>query len=107
MAIILASASPRRRELLKFITEDFTVRVSDVQEITDPDLSPEETVKALAVLKGEAVAEDFPEDTVISSDTIVVLDGKILGKPKNEEDAFSMLSSLSGRAHEVDRKSVV
>ena len=101
MAIILASASPRRRELLKFITEDFTVRVSDVQEITNPDLSPEETVKALAVLKGEAVAEDFPEDTVISADTIVVLDGKILGKPKNEEDAFSMLSSLSGRAHEV------
>ncbi len=101
MAIILASASPRRRELLKFITEDFTVRVSDAEEITDPALSPEETVKSLAVIKGEAVAAGFPEDTVISADTIVVLDGKILGKPKNEEDAFSMLSSLSGRTHEV------
>ncbi len=101
MAIILASASPRRRELLKFITEDFTVKVSDAQEVTDPALSAEETVKSLAVIKGEAVAEGFPADTVISADTIVVLDGKILGKPKNEEDAFRMLSSLSGRTHEV------
>ena len=101
MAIILASASPRRRELLKFITEDFTVRVSDAQEVTDPALPAEETVKSLAVIKGEAVAEGFPADTVISADTIVVLDGKILGKPKNEEAAFRMLSSLSGRTHEV------
>lgn len=101
MAIILASASPRRRELLKFITEAFTVKVSDAEEVTDPELSAEETVKSLAVIKGEAVAKDFPDDTVISADTIVVLDGKILGKPKNKEDAFSMLSSLSGRAHEV------
>ena len=101
MAIILASASPRRRELLKFITEDFTVKVSDAEEVTDPALSAEETVKSLAVIKGEVVAEGFPEDTVISADTIVVLDGKILGKPKDEEDAFRMLSSLSGRTHEV------
>ncbi len=101
MAIILASASPRRRELLKFITEDFTVKVSDAEEVTDPALSAEETVKSLAEIKGEAVAEGYPDDTVISADTIVVLDGKILGKPKNEADAFSMLSSLSGRTHEV------
>jgi len=101
MSVILASASPRRRELLKFITEDFTVKVSDVREVTDPDLSPEETVKSLAVIKGEAVAGNCPGDTVISADTVVVLDGKILGKPKNEEDAFSMLSSLSDRTHEV------
>ena len=101
MAIILASASPRRKELLKFITEDFTVRVSDAEEITDPDFTAEEAVKSLAVIKGEAVAKDFPDDTVISADTIVVLDGKILGKPADEEDAFRMLSSLSGRTHEV------
>ena len=101
MAIILASASPRRKELLKFITEDFTVRVSDAEEVIDPDLTAEETVKSLAVIKGEAVAKDFPEDTVISADTIVVLDGKILGKPADEEDAFRMLKSLSGRTHEV------
>lgn len=101
MAIILASASPRRRELLKFITEDFTVKVSDADETTGPALSPEETVKNLALIKGEAVAESCPSDTVISADTIVVLDGEILGKPKNSDDAFSMLSSLSGRTHEV------
>ncbi len=101
MAIILASASPRRRELLKFITEDFTVRISEVEEITDPTLSAEETVKELARIKGEAVARDFPSDTVISSDTIVVLDGNILGKPHSREEAFSMLSSLSGRRHTV------
>lgn len=101
MAVILASQSPRRKELMGFITEDFTVKVSDAEEVTDPSLSPEETVKALAVLKGEAVAESHPDDTVISADTIVVLDGKILGKPKNRDDAFRMLSSLSGKIHTV------
>lgn len=101
MAIILASASPRRKELLSFITENFTVRVSDADETTDPSLSAEETVRALAVVKGEAVAESFPSDTVISADTVVVLDGKILGKPHSREEAFSMLSALSGRSHTV------
>lgn len=101
MAVILASASPRRRELLKFITDDFTIKVSDAEEVTDPSLSAEETVKSLAVIKGEAVADGSPDDIVISADTVVVLDGKILGKPKNEDDAFSMLCALSGRTHEV------
>ena len=101
MAIILASASPRRKELLKFITEDFTVKVSDADETTDPALTPEETVISLACIKGETVASVCPGDTVISADTVVVLDGRILGKPENPEDAFSMLSSLSGRSHEV------
>lgn len=101
MAIILASASPRRKELLSFITPDFTVRVSDADETTDPALTAEETVKALALIKGEAVAADFPGDTVISADTVVVLDGKILGKPHSREEAYSMLSALSGRSHTV------
>ena len=101
MAVILASASPRRKELLGFIVPDFTVRVSDAEEITDPALSAEETVMALACIKGDAVASDFPEDTVISADTVVVLDGKILGKPKSRDEAYSMLSSLSGRSHTV------
>ena len=101
MSFILASASPRRKELLSLITEDFTVQVSDIEEKTDPSLSPEETVRELARQKGEAVFSHFPDDTVISADTVVVLDGKILGKPKNDEDAFSMLSSLSGRSHFV------
>lgn len=101
MAIILASASPRRKELLGFITEDFTVKVSDAEEITDPALSAEETVKSLAVIKGDAVAQLYPRDTVISADTVVVLDGKILGKPHSREEAYDMLSSLSGRGHTV------
>ncbi len=99
MAFILASASPRRYELLQLITEDFTVQVSQVEEETDPALSPEQTVKALAKLKGEAVAEKFPSETVIAADTVVVIDGNILGKPKNSEDAYSMLRSLSGKSH--------
>ena len=101
MALILASQSPRRKELLGFITENFTVRVSDAEEITDPLLSPEETVKALAVIKGEAVAADFPDDVIISADTIVVLDNKILGKPHSEEEACEMISTLSGAKHKV------
>ena len=101
MALILASQSPRRKELLGYITENFTVRVSDAEEVTDPSLSPEETVKALAVLKGEAVATNNPCDVIISADTIVVLDDKILGKPHSRDEAFGMLSSLSGRNHEV------
>ena len=101
MKIILASASPRRRELLGFITENFTVCVSDAEEITDPSLSPEETVRALAALKGEAVLAEHPDDVIISADTIVVLDDKILGKPHSRDEAFCMLSSLSGRVHTV------
>lgn len=101
MSFILASASPRRKELLSLITENFTVKVSDVEEKTAPFLSPDETVKELARLKGEAVLACNPEETVIAADTVVVLDGKILGKPKNSQDAFSMLRSLSGRSHFV------
>lgn len=101
MSFILASASPRRRELLSLITEDFTVKVSDIEEKTDVALSPEETVKELARQKGEAVFSLYPEETVIAADTVVVLDGKILGKPEDEKDAFSMLRSLSGKSHFV------
>lgn len=101
MAIILASASPRRKELLRFITEDFTVSVSDADETADPSKTPEETVKELAMLKGEAVFLNFPEDTVIAADTVVVIDDTILGKPADKEDAFRMLRSLSGRSHYV------
>ncbi|MBR3768045.1 MAG: septum formation inhibitor Maf [Clostridia bacterium] len=101
MALILASASPRRKELLRFITEDFSVRVSDVDEHTDPNLTPEEAVVTLAKIKGEAVSENYPDDTIISADTVVVLNDKILGKPHSPEEAFSMLSSLSGNTHTV------
>lgn len=101
MAIILASASPRRKELLSFITTDFIVRISDADESTVKELSPEETAKTLAAIKGDAVSELYPDNTVISADTIVVLKDKILGKPHSREEAFSMLSSLSGQTHTV------
>ncbi len=101
MAVILASASPRRKELLGYITEEFTVKVSDAEETCDPSCSPEETVKELARLKGEAVHSLNPSDTIISADTVVVLGNDILGKPHSPEEAFAMLKSLSGKTHSV------
>ena len=101
MALILASGSPRRRELLGLITNDFTVCVSGAEEHTDPALSPAETVLALARLKGADVAKTHPDDTVIAADTVVALDGEILGKPADAADAARMLRFLSGRTHQV------
>ncbi len=105
MKIILASASPRRRELLKQIGLDFEVRVSDVEEkvTTDiPHLVVEElsAQKAAAVMK-EVTDESLEEIVVIGADTIVACDGKILGKPKDEGQAVEMLKMLQGRAHQV------
>lgn len=100
--IILASASPRRKELLRQIGIPFEVRVSHVEEKIN-DTQPQAVVESLARQKAEAVFAASPEDTVlvIGADTIVVLDGRILGKPRTEEEATEMLSSLSGRSHEV------
>ena len=107
--IILGSASPRRRELLAQIGADFEVRVSNKEEIYHSNV-PEEIVKELALMKAENVAEELAEENpagavkstvVIGADTIVVLDGKILGKPADEADAVQMLSSLQGRRHDV------
>ena len=101
MKLILASASPRRRELLRYITEDFTVRVSHAEETTPEGLTPEETVQYLAGLKAAAVFTGDPEEVIVASDTIVVIDGRILGKPHSEEEARAMLRTLSGRTHTV------
>ena len=117
--IILRSASPRRRELLEQIGISFEVRVSDKEEVYH-SLIPEEIVKELALSKAENVADDLREkqeqvkqisfdkknnvllDTiVIGADTIVVSDGSILGKPKDEADAVRMIRSLQGRSHKV------
>ena len=107
--IILGSASPRRRELLAQIGADFEVRVSNKEEVYHSNV-PEEIVKELALMKAENVAEELAEENpagavkstvVIGADTIVVLDGKILGKPADEADAVRMLSSLQGRRHDV------
>ena len=102
MRIVLASKSPRRRELLSALYPDFEIICEEVDESLDDAVHPRDGVRILAERKGRAVALGLPEDTlVLSSDTLVELDGKPLGKPQNAEDAYSMLSSLSGRAHNV------
>ncbi|MDP4084558.1 MAG: Maf family protein [Bacillota bacterium] len=99
--LILASSSPRRKELLENLQLSFNILSSDVDESFDPKLPPEEVVMELADRKAKVIFKENPDACVIGSDTIVVLDGKILGKPKNEEDAVSMLQMLSGRQHDV------
>lgn len=102
---ILASGSPRRKELLSAIGMDFKVVVPGADE----NLPAKETpvgiyVQELALLKAAAAAKKVlkkKKSLIIAADTIVTLDGKILGKPKDEDDAFNMLRSLSGRKHEV------
>ncbi|WP_071395914.1 Maf family protein [Bacillus tuaregi] len=100
-SLILASASPRRKELLENLQLTFHTVASDVDEHYDPESSPEEIVMELAYRKAKAVADGHPDSFVIGSDTVVVRDETILGKPENREDAFSMLKSLSGRCHSV------
>ena len=100
MNVILASQSPRRRELLGLTGLDFTVRVADIDESMDPKAAPFDEVARVSRLKALAVSQD-PGDVVIAADTIVVCEGRALGKPRDEEDAFRILSLLSGRHHEV------
>lgn len=99
--IILASGSPRRKELLETAGLDFEIIVADIEEKIPDGATPQEAVKALALQKAQAVANSHRESIVIGADTVVVCDGKILGKPKDEKDAFNMLRMLSGRSHTV------
>ena len=104
MRIILASKSPRRRELLATLAERWDFEFEIIAVPTDEDLNgetPETGVGTLAVRKGAAVAALCPEALVISSDTLVALDGEPLGKPTDRQDAARMLRRLSGRAHYV------
>ena len=98
--IILASASPRRRELLAQMNIPFEVIVSDTEEMIVKS-DPQEVVLELALLKAQAVSALVEEALVIGADTIVTIDGKILGKPTDEEAAARMLMQLQGRTHEV------
>ena len=98
--IILASQSPRRKELMEKLNIPFTVRVADIDETADPSLCPAEDVARLSRLKAEAIPHG-QEDIVIAADTIVVSGMQILGKPKNREHAKQMLQMLSGKAHQV------
>ena len=98
--LILASASPRRRELLSLFGIPFTVRVADIDEAMDPTKSPCDEVARVSCRKALAV-ERGPEDVVVAADTIVVCAGRVLGKPHSREEAVSMLKLLSGREHQV------
>lgn len=99
--IILASGSPRRKEILEQAGVDFVIKASNAEEITDKT-NPPEMVEDLARLKAEEIKKkEDGEFLIISADTLVFLDGSPLGKPKGSEDAYHMLSSLSGRKHEV------
>lgn len=103
MRIILASKSPRRKELLSLITKDFEVIESDFNEEVNENLIPEEKVKKIAQEKARDVLNKISKEDaiIISGDTIVVVDNEILGKPKDKEDAIRMLKLLAGRSHEV------
>ena len=100
MAIILASKSPRRQQLLRQLGVEFTIQTADIDETMLPGRKPKDEVARVSALKARAVV-CAPDDLVISADTIVVADNMILGKPKNEADASKMLRLLSGRAHTV------
>lgn len=100
--IILASSSPRRRELLKTMGLEFTIVSPEVEENLDKSKKPEEVVIELARKKAQAVEQKAGKgDIIISADTIVVYRNFVLGKPNDEKDAFNMLRKLSGKWHKV------
>ena len=100
MSLILASASPRRKELLGLFRTPFEIRVADIDESMDLSKAPYDEVARVSRRKALAVHREN-DDTVIAADTIVVCEGRVLGKPKSEADAKSMLRLLSGREHQV------
>lgn len=99
--LVLASTSPRRRQLLQEAGFSFEIHAPDAQEISDPTLHPATLVQENARLKAAAVSQIMPEAVVIGADTVVVLDARIFGKPVSMEDAERMLSDLNGRSHSV------
>lgn len=101
MTVILASQSPRRRELLQWLMPDFIVQPADINEEVKEQYSPIDYVMVMARQKAAVIADGHPEALVIASDTIVVLGEQILGKPKSREEAFAMLKSMSGGSHLV------
>ena len=102
MKFILASSSPRRRELLLRLQTPFDIILPDVDEsIIPPDGSPETYCTALAELKANDISQHYPNNLVIGSDTIVVLDDQIMGKPEDKAMAQNMLETLSGKTHHV------
>ena len=100
MQLILASASPRRKELLSLFGLPFVVRAADIDETMVPGKPPFDEVARVSRAKALAVSRE-EDDAVVAADTIVVCDGRVLGKPHSREEAIAMLSLLSGRDHQV------
>lgn len=100
-SLVLASASPRRRELLDTIGVPFEVVPADFDEDSITESAPDRLVGSLAIGKARAVSSCFPERIVLGADTVVVLDYDVLGKPTSEQEAIEMLSRLAGRTHRV------
>ena len=101
LRVILASQSPRRRDLLALVGIEHEVQPADIDESVLPEEAPAAHAERLAREKAARIARTEPDAVVIGSDTIVVIDGEILGKPRNERDARRMLRTLSGRTHTV------
>ena len=101
MELILASASPRRAELIKLLDRKFTIVPATGEEVLQEDIGPEFAPVFLAAGKALEVSEKLPDCLIIAADTVVIHDGEILGKPKDENDARRMLRSLSGNTHKV------
>lgn len=97
--VILASNSPRRKELLKMLYADFSICPAEIDESKVPELDVSDVAEYLAVKKAKNIKNN--NSLIIACDTVVILDGEILGKPENSEDAIKMLSSLSGKTHDV------
>lgn len=99
---VLGSGSPRRKELLAGIGMTFTIRTKDTEEVYPPEMAPENVPAYLAGLKAAALLPDLAAgEVVICADTVVILDGEIIGKPVDRNDAIGMLTRLSGRVHTV------
>ena len=100
--VVLASASPRRKELLSLIFNEYDIRPADCDEALPEGIKAQEAVEYLSLIKNKATVEICNENSlVISADTVVAVDGEILGKPQDKEDARRMISLLSGREHQV------
>lgn len=101
MRFVLASGSPRRKELLSAAGFEYEVHPADIDETVDLSTPTEAVAETLARKKAESVLKEYPDAVVLGSDTIVVLDGEILGKPHGKDQAAEMLKALSGREHQV------
>lgn len=102
LKVVLASASPRRKELLSLIFNEYDIRPADCDEALPEGIKAQEAVEYLSLIKNKATVEICDENSlVISADTVVAVDGEILGKPQDKEDARRMISLLSGREHQV------